>query len=154
MENLNFKEIFIDFVKYGIPVISLLISILAYKKSKKINEIEIILKKYELEKKEKELDELTKACVDARAYMLSPNKCILKLWNGGKATAYEVDYKILEEPNIIIYKENTPYEYLEPGKHFENRITVFGNMDRKFKILIMWKDKEENINEKEQIITF
>lgn len=63
------------FVNYGIPIIALLISILAYIDSKKVSKVQLQLNKveeelmqYKLEEKKKELEESTKACVEARVY--------------------------------------------------------------------------------------
>jgi len=87
--------IIIDLVKYGLPALALILSLLFYIDSRKANEfrnrlnqIEEKLKYYELEEKEKEREETSKAIVEARIVNISKHKYHLKVWNSGKSTAY------------------------------------------------------------------
>ena len=45
---------------------------------------------YELEEREKEKENATKACIEARVYNISKGKYALKIWNSGKAKAYRI----------------------------------------------------------------
>ncbi|MFP3472274.1 hypothetical protein R0J90_19670, partial [Micrococcus sp. SIMBA_144] len=82
-------------VKYGFPTIALFLSLLSYwdsRKTKKVqvrlNELEEKLKRFELEDKDKEREESTKAMIEARIMNISRGKYRMKLWNSGKVTAY------------------------------------------------------------------
>lgn len=157
---LQFKKFFIGLVKYGFPTIALGLSILSYKDSRKankirdrLNEVEEILKKYELEEKEKEREEATKACVEARIMMISKGKYKMKVWNSGKAIAYNVDFKIQEKYQYMVRRDKVPYEFLEPGKNFEEHVLVHAGTPNKFKITTIWEDKQGILYSKEQILT-
>ncbi len=91
-----FKGFFVDLVKYGFPTVAIIISIISFidsRKTKKIQSrlynVEEKLKKYDLEEKEKEREDATKACIEARIINISKNNYRLKIWNSGKATALQ-----------------------------------------------------------------
>lgn len=157
---LQFKLFFIDFVRYGLPTIALILSILSYKDSRKANkirkrltDIEEKLKNYELEEKEKEREEASKATVEARIVEISKRNYKMKVWNSGKATAYNVDFIIPEEAQGTIWRDKVPYEFLETGKGFEERVMVYDGTPNKLKITITWTDIEGTPHSKEQLLT-
>lgn len=157
---IQFKELFIEFVKYGFPTVALGLSILSYidsrnanKVQERLNKLEEKLKKYELEEKEKEREEATKACVEARVIKISKCNYILKVWNSGKATAYNVDFEISEEYKDMVWREKVPYEFLESGKNFEEYVMVHSGTPNKFKVITTWTDEQGTPNSKEQIVT-
>ncbi|QBP43180.1 hypothetical protein [Paenisporosarcina antarctica] len=157
---LQFKDFFIDLVKYGFPAVALGLSILSYKDSRKANkvqdrlkEVEEKLKKYELEDKEKEREEATKACVEARIGRISKGKYKMKVWNSGKATAYNVNFNIPEECEEVVRRDKVPYEFLESGKSFEEHVLVDFETPNKFKVTTTWMDKQGSPYSKEQIVT-
>lgn len=157
---LQFKEFFIDLVKYGFPTVALVLSILSYRDSRKankvqdrLNQVEEKLKKYELEEKEKEREEATKACVEARVMKISKGMYKMKVWNSGKATAYNIDFNIPEEYKGMIWRDKVPYEFLESGKSFEEHVLVHHDTPNKFKVTTTWTDKQGNPYSKEQIVT-
>jgi len=157
---LKFKDFVIDFVKYGFPTIAIVLSILSFKDSRKankvkerLNKVEEKLKKYALEEKEKERVEATKACVEARVINISRGSYKMKIWNSGKATAYNVDFEIPEEYNAMVWRDKVPFEFLEAGKSFEEHVLVHYGSPDKFKITTTWTDKEGNPYSKEQIVT-
>ncbi|MEH6986577.1 MULTISPECIES: hypothetical protein [Bacillales] len=157
---LKFKEIFVDIVKYGFPSIAILLSILSFRDSRKankirdrLNELEEKLKRYAIEEKEKEREQASKACVDARIVNIAKNKYKLKVWNSGKATAYNVDYEIPPEYNGVIWRDKVPYEFLEPGKSFEEHVIVHMGTPRKFTITTTWEGEKGTKYSKEQILT-
>lgn len=157
---LKFKEIFIDLVQYGFPTIALVLSILSYKDSRKankvqerLNSVEEKLMKYELEEKEKEREDATKACVEARIMKISKNNYKMKIWNSGKAIGYDVDFIIEEEYKGIVWRDKVPYEFLESGKSFEEHVLVHMGTPSKFKVTTIWKDKEGTKYSKEQLVT-
>lgn len=157
---LELKEIFIDVVKYGFPTLAITLSILSFRDSRKarkvqerLNRIEEKLKQYELEEKEKERAEASMACVEARIMNISRGKYVMKIWNSGKVTAYNIDFKIPEEYSGIVWKDKTPYEFLEPGKSFEEIVLVHSGTPSKFKVTTIWTDIENNPFTKEQFVS-
>lgn len=158
---LQSKIVFINLVKYGFPTAAIILSLLSYIDSRKANkvqgrliELEEKLKKYELEDKEKEREEDTIACVEARIINVSKNKYRLKVWNSGKATAYNVNFDISIENKSVIWKDKVPYEFLESGKSFEEVVTYFSGISSKFKVTTTWMDNNGKYNSKEQIVSF
>lgn len=157
---LQFKALLIDIVTYGFPAIALFISFLSLRESRKANrlkerlhEVEEKLKRYELEEKEKEREEATKAYVEARIYNVSKGRYRMKIWNSGKATAYDVDFDMDEENRGYIRRELVPYEILEPNKSFEEYVMVHSGTPNKFMVTITWKDKQGNPFSKEQLVS-
>ena len=157
---IHLKEIFIDLVNYGFPTIAIIISIISFISSRKANLVQkrltIIegkLKTYELEDKEKEREESTKACIETRITKYSKGNYRMKVWNSGKATAYSVDLVIPDECKGMLFKEKTPYEFLEPGKNYEEILIVHMGTPRKFILTATWKDKDGTSYSKEQIVS-
>lgn len=157
---LQFKEFFIDFVKYVFPTVALGLSIISYIDSRKankvkdrLNEVEGKLKKYDLEQKEKDREDATKACVEARVMKISKGKYKMKVWNSGKATAYNIDFEILNECKGMVFREKVPYEFLESGKNFEEHVIVHNGTPNKFKVTTTWTDEQGSPYSKEQIVT-
>lgn len=158
---IKFEEVLIDSIKYVFPIVALGLSILSYRDSRqankfqsRLNEVEEKIKKYELEEKEKEREEATKACVEARVINISKNNYKLKVWNSGKATAYNVDFEIPEENKVLVWREKVPFEFLESGKNFEERVLVHMGTANKFKVITTWTDRQGSQYSKEQIVTF
>jgi hypothetical protein len=156
----QFKEVIIDLVKYGFPTVAIVLSILSYYDSRKankvrgrLNDLEEKLKKYELEDKEKEREEENKACVEARIMNISKGKYRLKVWNSGKATAYNVDFETPLEYRGIVWRDKVPYEFLEPGKSFEEHAIAHGGTPNKFKVTTTWEDNQGILYSKEQILS-
>jgi hypothetical protein len=157
---IDFKGFFIDLVKYGFPTIAILLSMLSYRDSRKakriqdrLNYIEEKLKKYELEEKEKQREEDNKACVEARVMNISKGNYRLKVWNSGKATAYNVDFEVPEELKRFVFKEKVPYEFLEYGKSFDEHVLVHMGTPSKFIVKTTWTDKQGVLFSKDQIVT-
>jgi hypothetical protein len=156
----NFKEIFIDLVKYGFPTLAIILSVISFIDSRKankvrdrLNDLEEKLKRYALEDKEKEREQASKACVDARIVKISKNNYKLKVWNSGKVTAFNVDYEVPPEYKGVIWRDKVPYEFLEPGKNFEEHVIVYTDTPRKFTITTTWEDENSIKYKKEQILT-
>lgn len=156
---LEFKEIFIDLVQYGLPIIALMLSILSFRDSRKankvqdrLNELEEKLKKYELEEKEKERQEANRACIEARIIRISKGKYVMKIWNSGKATAYNVNFRIQEEYKNRVWREKVPYEVLESGKNFDEHVIGYDGCPSKLKVTTTWEDNNGEAHSKEQIV--
>jgi len=156
----HFKEFFVDLVTYGFPTVAILLSIISYIESRKANKVqdrlnimEEKLKKYELEEKEKEREESTKASIEARIMKISKRAYKMKVWNSGKAIAYNVDFVIPPEHSRVVSREKVPYEFLEPGKSFEEHVSIDWNTPSKFKVITTWENKQGISQSKEQILT-
>ncbi len=152
------KEMFRDVVNYGLPLIAIVISSISlfqsHKSSKLQNRINVLEEKnklYELEEREKEKENATKACIEARVYNISKGKYALKIWNSGKAKAYDVDYRIGEGYSLDTIRQKVPYEFLEAGKSFEEHAIVHSGTSRKFIIVTEWKNEIGESFHKEQM---
>ena len=155
------KEISINLIQYGLPIIAIILSILSFIDSKKanrlqgrLNQVEERLITYELEEKEKEREEATKACIEARIVKISKNNYRMKIWNSGKATAYNVDFSAEEVVEKNIFKDKVPYAFLEPNKSFEEHFLVHSGVPQKFSVTTVWKDENGNSHLKDQILSW
>ena len=152
---------FIDyFIKYGFPIGALFLSIFSYKDSRNANKvqervsvIEEQLLCYELEDKEKERVQAMKAKVKARIINISKKNYKMKIWNAGKATAYNVDFIIPEECKGIVYRNKVPYKFLESEQSFEEIVSVYMGSPRDFIVTTTWKDEEGTSFSKEQMVS-
>lgn len=145
---------------YLMPIAAVIISLSALKKSKEsvevkvqLNDIEKKLQAYELELKEYEIQKLKEknkkeAEIDARIVKIADHRHRVKIWNSGNATAYNVDFSVPEEYNIIVHKDKTPFEYLEAGKGFEETVVIHMGSEHKCKILCTWQDENGNLKSK------
>ena len=158
---MEIREIIDAFFTYVVPLIAIALSIVSLHESRKINkvqmrlnEMEEELKKYELEKIEKEREAVNKPIVEARIYNVSKGKYKLKIWNSSQATAYDVDFEVPEELKNLVYKDKVPFEVLEAGKSFEEYITFYYGTPPKFTVKTTWKNVSGEQYEKEQLVTF
>ena len=158
---MEIKDIFDMVIGYGLPSIAIVISIASYYESRKVNkvqlrvnELEVQLKRYELEEKEKEREAVNKSTVEARIYNVSKGKYKLKIQNSGQVEAYDVDFQVPDELKGMVFKDKVPYEILESGKSFEEHIIVHMGMPHKFSVKTIWKDVKGESHEKDQIVTF
>ena len=137
---------FRDWGELLISTISLIIAIVSLNKASKteqiqnkINEIELKLKQYELDKIEKEQAALS--CVEARVVKIGKGKYRLKVWNSGNAPAYDVRAKFDDDAQIIIMEnEKQPFDILDVKKNYEMVLIVHNGSASKFKIITEWKD--------------
>jgi len=122
---LTIAKIILKFVvTYILPIVSFFFSVFVFVKSRKINKLEEKIKQYELDKIEHEKNIEQKANIEARITKISSNKYKLKVWNSGNVAAYNVDYDIPSEYRIILHKQVTPFEVLEPGENFEEYVIL------------------------------
>ena len=139
--------------------ISLLIAIIALAKSSKseklqnrVNEMELKIKAYELERIAHEKEEASTSCVEARAITIGRGKHRLKVWNSGSTTVYSVTAQFDGNPGIFIGdKEKQPFDELEPGKSYELVIIPYGQYSPKFKIITEWTDNNGKKHSKSQM---
>lgn len=152
------KEAIKDVALYLVPIAALGLSIISLFRSSKITKMEnklkeydLRLKEYEIEKieyekseKEKEMEQKKRADVRARIYRISDRNYKIKIYNCGEGIAYNVDYKIPEEYQIICMKEIVPFEILNPGCKFEENVVIHMQSSKKYKVITSWEDVQEN----------
>ena len=84
---------------------------------------------------------------------ISTGKYKMKIWNSGKATAYNVDFKVPDECENMVFRDKVPYEFLEPGKNFEEHIIIHSGFLDKFMVTTTWSNKEGHEYSKEQMVS-
>ena len=158
---MEIREIIDVVIGYVVPIVALAISIVSFHESRKVNKVQLRLnemeeelKKYELEKIEKEREAANKSIVEARIYKFSKGKYRLKIWNSSQATAYDVDFDVPEELKGLVFRDKVPFEVLEPGKSFEESVIYYNGMPPKFTVKTTWKNASGEKCEKEQLVTF
>ncbi len=148
-------EIIKSIALYVMPISTVLLSVLAYIRPKdcthvkvqltdvqeKLNEYDLKLKAYELEKIEQECNHKSKANIEARIVEIAKGKYKIKIWNSGDEKAYNVDYDIPEKYQIGLMKNVTPFEYLEPGSNFEEYVVIYLQSYNKFEIITTWENE-------------
>lgn len=147
-------ETIVTFVKeWGellISAVALAFSLVAMKNASKsdelqdkVNELELQIKQYEIEKINEEKEAANTSCVEARVITIGKGKHRMKVWNSGNATVYNVTASFEGDPGIIIMDhEKQPFDELEAGKNYELVLVAYGNHDSKFKIITEWQDKD------------
>ena len=148
----NIAEIVVAFItswgELTIAAVSLLVAVIALIKSSKaeklqsrVNEMEIKIKEYELERIAKEKEDAESSCVEARVITIGKGKHRLKVWNSGNTTVYGVTARFDGEPGIIIMdQDKQPFDELDPGKNYELVVIPYGQHASKFKIITEWTD--------------
>ena len=157
---MEIREIIDAFFTYAVPLVAIALSIVSLYESRKINKVQLRLnemeeelKKYELEKIEKEREAVNKPIVEARIYNVSKGKYKLKIWNSSQATAYDADFEVPEKLKGLVFRDKVPFEVLEPGKSFEERMIYYDGTPPKFSIKTTWKNENGEHYEKEQLVT-
>lgn len=137
----NWGELTIAGISLLVAVIALIKSSKAEKLQNRVNEMEIKIKEYELERITKEKEESESSCVEARIVTIGKGKHRLKVWNSGNTTVYGVTARFDGNPGIIIVsKDKQPFDELEPGKNYELVVIPYGQHASKFKIITEWTD--------------
>ena len=148
----DWGELTIAGVSLLIAVIALIKSSKAEKLQNRVNEMEIKIKEYELERITKEKEEASSSCVEARAISIGSGKHRLKVWNSGNTTVYNVTAKFDGNPNIIVMdSDKQPFDELAPNKSYELVLVVHSGSASKFRIITEWTDIEGKINSKSQM---
>lgn len=144
-------SIVVIIVQYVVPVAALILSLLSFLKTQKINALEEKLKQYELERIEKERDAEARTRVEARIVRETEKRYKIKVWNSGQERAFNIDYALEADNPFVPQKNVTPFEYLDPGNSFEEPIVVlYGG---KYKVTTYWEDKDGNKQSEEKIRT-
>lgn len=159
------KEIIKDIAIYIMPIAAFVVSVIALKRSNKsleirvkLSDVEQRLQEYELTLKEYELHKIFEkenqekiACIQTRIYNISKNKYKLKVWNSGNTTAYNIAVDIPTEYGIILSKDKMPFEYLDPGKYFEENVLIYVGASPKFKAISTWENQNGEKFSNEQL---
>lgn len=113
----------------------------------KINDYQI--RKFELEDKEKK-----KALVKGNIVKEEKGKLILKVFNSGKANAYNVRLEFMSKMNNIIYSDNIfPYQKLLPQDGTSITMQMCIGCADTIEVKFMWDDDLQKDNENTQVLT-
>lgn len=138
-----------------VAIVSIAKSTKAQKLQNKVNEIELKLKEYELDKVAKEKEAANSALVQARIIRMGKDNYRLKIWNSGGGTAYNVKAKFEDDPNIIVMDlDKLPFEELESKKSFELILIVHFGSAHKAKVLTEWDNADGSHHSKSQMVDF
>jgi hypothetical protein len=140
-------------INYILPIIAIMISISAHISSSKLNDLELKLKKYEIEEKEKEIRNRSKVHIESRL-IRNENVKTLVIFNSGNETAYNINIEYPDEVVGSVLNKKTPYESLKSGDDFEEKIYPDNKTPRKFKIKILWENKDGEKNSKIDILSY
>lgn len=134
-------ELLLSTLAFLLSIVAMAKASKAEKLQNKINELELKIKQYEVEKIEKEKEEESLSCVEARVIAIGNGKYRLKVWNSGNAPAYNVTAKFDGNPELIIIdREKQPFEFLDAKKSYEMTLVVYSGSASKFKIITEWTD--------------
>lgn len=139
----------ISAVSLVVAIVSFIISSKSQHLQDRVNEMELKLKAYELEEKEKEQHKA--ACIEARINHIAKGNYRIKIWNSGNAAAKNVTASWDKGSQIIFFdQEKMPFEILEPQKSFDLAISTYMGSPRKLCITTAWEDDDEERHSKEQ----
>ncbi len=148
----NWGALTVSFLSLLVAFISLIQSATARKQQRIINEMELKLKQYAMDKADKELAEASAPCVQARIIEMGKRDHRLKVWNSGGKTAYNVNVDFQDNPGIInMDTSKLPFEELAPMKSFELVLLIECSSLRKGKVLTIWEDENHHRMEKSQM---
>ena len=139
----------ISAVSLVVAIVSCIISSKSQHLQDRVNEIELKLKGYELEEKEKEQHKAP--CIEARINHIAKGNYRIKIWNSGNAAAKNVTASWNKGGQIVLFdQEKMPFELLEPQKSFDLAISTYGGSPRKLCITTAWEDIDGQKHNKEQ----
>ena len=139
----------ISAVSMVVAIVSFAFSTKSQNLQDRINMIELKLKEYELDEKEKE--QHTASCVEVRIIHIIDDRYKIKIWNSGNAMAKNVTASWDETDRILSFDhEKMPFEFLEHQKGFELSISALPFYPRKICIKTAWEDNEGKEFGKEQ----
>lgn len=148
----NWGELSVAGISLLIAVIALLKSSKAEKLQNRVNQMEIKIKEYELERIAKEKEESESSCVEARVITIGKGKHRLKVWNSGNTTVHGVTARFDGDPGIFIAdQDKQPFDELEPGKSYELVIIPYGDYGSKFRVITEWTDVKGKKQSKSQM---
>ncbi|MBS4913371.1 MAG: hypothetical protein KHZ77_04305 [Veillonella sp.] len=146
---IQYEEILNIIINYIIPIVSFLFSGIALHQSiksrkteEKIKKLELFIKEYEAKQIEAQQNIPSQPYVEARVYKVSHGVHKMKIWNSGRATAYNISASIPEKYNITVINDKFPYEYLKPNQNFEVDAYFYLASSSKFEVRTFWEDEK------------
>ena len=121
---MELAAIFLSILSLLLAIISFVVSFKSQRLQNRVNIIELKLKQYELDAKEKEQQKVP--LVEARIVHVIKNEYKIKVWNSGNGIARSVS-ALWEPTDGIIFLDGNkmPFEFLEPQKGFELSIHTY-----------------------------
>jgi len=145
-----------DWIALGSILISIVALLFTWLTDRKVKVQQVIINKYDLDKKINEIVENKKAIIEANSFK-SGNGWKIKIYNKGKATAknIRIDSPDLFENkgiNLSIDKDFLPYQILHPQTSFEIDMMLFYGYKKSPKVKFIWDDEFGLNQEREQLI--
>jgi len=91
-------------------------------------------------KEKSEIEKQKFADLDAKVIKYGNSKYYIKVYNQGKARAYNVDFQMIDSEWMIM-DHAFPLEYFEPSKSIELNLALSLNSEMKSKCLLTWEDE-------------
>ena len=137
---MELAAIILSILSLLLALISFIVSFKSQRLQNRVNEIELKLKQYELEKKEEE--QLKIPLIEARIIHIIKNKYKIKVWNSGNGVAKNISVSWGKISGITNFdKDKMPFEFLEPQKSFELLIIAYDFPPHKICITTEWEDE-------------
>lgn len=146
---MELAAIFLSILSLLLAIISFVVSFNSQRLQNRVNIIELKLKQYELDAKEKEQQKVP--LVEARIVHVIKNEYKIKVWNSGNGIARSVS-ALWEPTDGIIFLDGNkmPFEFLEPQKGFELSIHTYYGAAGKLCITTEWEDETGKKHTKSQ----
>lgn len=136
-----------------ISVISLIIAIISLRKSSKTQNLQNEINRKTLERLKEEENQSSVSCVQARIINKGNQRYCAKIWNSGKAAAYNVMVNFSKDSEIINFSnDKLPFERLENMKSFELAILHPPGAPQKFVITTSWDDENGIHHQKDNLV--
>lgn len=148
----NWGALILAAASFAVSVVSLKRTSKAQDLQDRVNELELQIKQNEVARIEREKAEASLSCVEARVVKIGKGKYRMKVWNSGKATAFNVRAGFDGNPGIFIHdRDMQPFEELESGKGYELVLTVVDGSASKCRIITEWTDADGQKQSKSQM---
>ena len=137
----NWGELIISAIAFVFSVVAMKKASKSEELQNKVNELELQVKQYEIDKINAEKEAANVSCVEARFITVGKGKHRLKVWNSGNATAYNVSARFDGDVGIIIMdRDKQPFDELEARKSYELVLVTYNGSASKFRIITEWTD--------------
>ena len=137
----NWGELIISAIAFVFSVVAMKKASKSEELQNKVNELELQVKQYEIDKINAEKEAANVSCVEARFITVGKGKHRLKVWNSGNATAYNVSARFDGDVGIIIMdRDKQPFDELEARKSYELILVTYNGSASKSRIITEWTD--------------
>lgn len=151
----NWGELIISAIAFVFSVVAMKKASKSEELQNKVNELELQVKQYEIDKINAEKEAANVSCVEARFITVGKGKHRLKVWNSGNATAYNVSARFDGDVGIIIMdRDKQPFDELEARKSYELVLVTYDGSASKFRIITEWTDASGKQHTKTQMDDF